>query len=82
MSFPNKILPILQCRYTEEYNKEKENEPPKLLKHKSRKNFKSVELGKINSVDKIMKTLKLKILNRDKNIFNSPKGNINMIIEE
>ena len=82
MSFPNKILPILQCRYTEEYNKEKENEPPKLLKHKSRKNFKSVELGKINTVDKIMKTLKLKILNRDKNIFNSPKGNINMIIEE
>ena len=57
----------------------------KLLKGKDslkHKNYKSIEIEKINPVEKIMKTLKLKILNRDKYIFESQKGNIDMIIEE
>ena len=82
MSFPNKIFPILKCRYYDENTKK---ETPKLLKGKDsikHKIYKSIEIEKLTPVDKIMKTLKLKIMNRDKNIFNSPKGNINMIIEE
>ena len=82
MSFPNKIFPILKCRYNDENNKK---EIPKLLKGKDslkHKNYKSIEIEKINPVEKIMKTLKLKILNRDKYIFESQKGNIDMIIED
>ena len=63
----------------------KSKEISKILKGKDslkHKNYKSIEIEKINPVEKIMKTLKLKIMNRDKNIFNTPVGNIDMIIEE
>ena len=90
MSFPNKMLPVLKCRYNEQENshenlKEDENNNIKrnIRKIPRYKIFKSVEIGK-TPIDNnnIYKTLRMNIYNRDKNIFNPINGNIDIIIEE
>ena len=87
MSFPNKMLPVLECRYNEQdkvnENKKTDNHVINRRKFQKQKIFKSVEIGNINPIENnVYKTLRMNIYNRDKNIFNPINGNIDIIIEE